>query len=183
MNLTSFENLTQAFFKYVPTQIGLSIVGAGIVLYKLTTSIKNREWYFPFLKSYIFIKWTLFLPQSSIIFNLCALGIKSCPMLRFIIKYIFDNSGAIERKEEKIANLDESLLRELAADDLEKEAKEAQKQLKKKTKAENKARQRIKAQKKEENRRTNGSVKTNEDEDDNLNVSSFANNNGKPKRK
>jgi hypothetical protein len=93
-----------------------------------------------------------------------------------------DNSGAIERKEEKIANLDESLLKELAADDLEREEKEAQKLLKNKSKAQNKARQRIKAQKKADNKKANGSA-TNDDEDDDLNVSSFAKSNGKPKRK
>ena len=91
--------------------------------------------------------------------------------------------GAIERKEEKIANLDESLLKELAADDLEREEREAQKLLKKKNKAENKVRQRIKAQKKAENKKMNESEATNDDDDDDLNVTSFAKANGKSKRK
>jgi len=90
-----------AYFKFVPLNIGLSLIGAGIVLYKATTGIKNR---------------------------------------------------AIEKKEEKIANLDENLLRELAADEMIKEERQKKAAAKKKNKADIKAKQRIAAQKKQETR-------------------------------
>jgi hypothetical protein len=67
--------------------------------------------------------------------------------------------GAIEKKEEKIANLDENLLRELAADEMIKEERQKKAAAKKKNKADIKARQRIAAQKKQETR-------TGRDEDD-----------------
>lgn len=88
-----------AYFKFVPLNIGLSLIGAGIVLYKATTGIKNR---------------------------------------------------AIEKKEEKIANLDENLLKELAADEMQQEERQMKAAAKKKNKAGIKARQRLAAQKKKE---------------------------------
>jgi len=54
---------------------------------------------------------------------------------------------AIERKEEKIASLDEDLLKELAADELLKKERQKQKEAKKQKKAGEKIRQRIAAEK------------------------------------
>lgn len=116
-----------AYFKYVPLNFGLSVIGAGIVIYKAKTSLKAR---------------------------------------------------AVEKKEEKIANLDESLLEELAADEINKEKQEKSRVAKKKLKAENKARQRIAAEKKKfKNKGKNGSNNkniSNDDEDnDEEDVSTF----------
>ena len=124
-------------------------------------------------------KGNVFLTNTNL--STCVLD-TSVPTLYLFFYGVCDNAGAIERKEEKIANLDESLLKELAADDLEREEKEAQKLLKKKNKADNKARQRIKAQKKAENKKAIANA-GNDDDDDDLNVSSFAKSNGKSKRK
>eukprot|EP01083_Nonionella_stella_P020253 56149_1 len=104
-----------AYFKYIPLNFGLSVIGAGIVIYKVTTSLKAR---------------------------------------------------AIEKKEEKIANLDESLLQELAADEINREQQEKQKAAKKKLKADNKARQRIAAEKKKsQNGKKSSSQEDNDDDD------------------
>mmetsp|Transcript_19453 Transcript_19453/g.24498 ORF Transcript_19453/g.24498 Transcript_19453/m.24498 type:complete len:156 (+) Transcript_19453:101-568(+) len=121
-----------AYFKYVPLNLGLSIIGAGIVIYKVTSSLKTR---------------------------------------------------AIEKKEEKIANLDESLLKELAADEINREKEEKQRAAKKKLKAENRARQRIAAEKK---KYSNGSKKQEEEEeenDDGEDISTFAQGNRRNKKR
>lgn len=70
----------------------------------------------------------------------------------------------IEKQEEKIAKLDDSFLKELAADELMKEEKEKQKAAKKKGKADAKAKQRIAATKKKE--RQQNQNQNDDDEDD-----------------
>lgn len=100
----------------VPLNIALSIIGAGIVLYKASSSIKAQ---------------------------------------------------AINKKEEKIANLDESFLQELAADDLLKEDQLKKAAAKKKSKAQSKATQRIAAQKKKEK------IVEQDDDDDDGDLSTF----------
>uniref|UniRef100_A0A7S2R948 Uncharacterized protein n=1 Tax=Eucampia antarctica TaxID=49252 RepID=A0A7S2R948_9STRA len=55
---------------------------------------------------------------------------------------------AIEKKEQKIANLDEALLKELAADEFEEEEKNTKKNVKKQNQKTEKARQRLAAGKK-----------------------------------
>jgi len=72
--------------------------------------------------------------------------ILSIGFLRLHIIYI-TGKGAIERKEEKIASLDEDLLKELAADELLKKERQEQKEAKKQKKAGEKIRQRIAAEK------------------------------------
>lgn len=119
-----------AYFKYVPLNLGLSIIGAGIVIYKAASSIKAR---------------------------------------------------AIEKKEFKIANLDEKFLQELAADELEKEKSDKQKAAKKKQKADNKVLQRIAAEKKKF--KTGGTTsKVEEEEEDDEDVSAFVKKNRNKKR-
>jgi hypothetical protein len=112
-----------AYFKYVPLHVGLSIIGTGIVFYKVTSSVKTR---------------------------------------------------AIERKEEKIANLDESLLKELAADEIEKSEREKQKAANKKAKAQTKALQRLAAEKKKAaSKKSNNNKKVNDDEEDAQDMATF----------
>jgi hypothetical protein len=74
---------------------------------------------------------------------------------------------AINKKEEKIANLDESFLQELAADDLLKEDQLKKAAAKKKSKAQSKATQRIVAQKKKEK------IVEQDDDDDDGDLSTF----------
>mmetsp|Transcript_8806 Transcript_8806/g.12934 ORF Transcript_8806/g.12934 Transcript_8806/m.12934 type:complete len:155 (+) Transcript_8806:166-630(+) len=106
-----------AYFILVPLNIGLSLIGAVIVIYRLTSGIKTR---------------------------------------------------AIDKKEEKIANLDENLLKELAADEMLQEEIAKKQAAKKKSKAGNKAKQRIAAQKKKEKSRnkSNGGGDDDDDDDD-----------------
>jgi len=115
-----------AYFKFVPLNIGLSLIGAGIVIYKTVSGIKSH---------------------------------------------------AVEKKEKKIANMDESFLEELAADELQKEKIEKKKELKKKQKAGNKAKSRIAAEKKKANKMNGGGGGNNrnedEDDDDDTDVSAF----------
>ena len=89
----------------------------------------------------------------------CYLTQKYCSRHRYLTDNLLIISGAIEKKEERIANLDENLLRELAADEMINEEREKKAAAKKKNKANIKAKQRIAAQKKQE-------TKTGRDEDD-----------------
>lgn len=82
-------------------------------------------------------------------------------------------SRAIEKKEEKIASLDESLLKELAADEVDEREKQAQKSAKKQKKADDKLRQRIKAEKKASAKKT-GNKAVDDDDDDVEDISTFA---------
>mmetsp|Transcript_17849 Transcript_17849/g.25234 ORF Transcript_17849/g.25234 Transcript_17849/m.25234 type:complete len:151 (-) Transcript_17849:519-971(-) len=84
---------------------------------------------------------------------------------------------AIEKKEEKIASLDEDLLKELAADDLMNEERNKQKATKKKKKADDKVRQRLAAEKKKYEQ-----SKDDEEDDDDADYGTFAKGkNGKKK--
>eukprot|EP00979_Chaetoceros_neogracilis_P005976 scaffold1174_cov281-Chaetoceros_neogracile.AAC.7 len=76
-------------------------------------------------------------------------------------KSTLQHPEAVNKKEEKIASLDDSFLQELAADDLRKEEHQKKSAAKKKSKAESKARQRIAAQNKKHK-----TVVQDEDEDD-----------------
>mmetsp|Transcript_16990 Transcript_16990/g.20750 ORF Transcript_16990/g.20750 Transcript_16990/m.20750 type:complete len:151 (+) Transcript_16990:98-550(+) len=116
-----------AYVKYLPLNLGLSVIGAGIVIYKVSSYLKTR---------------------------------------------------AIEKKEEKIANLDESLLEDLAADEINKEKEDKQKAAKKKVKEQNKVRQRIAAEKKKQ---INRGTAAKEDDDDNEDISTFVKAKGKKK--
>eukprot|EP01083_Nonionella_stella_P043195 116556_1 len=122
-----------AYFKFVPLNIGLSLIGAGIVIYKTVSGIKSH---------------------------------------------------AIEKKEKKIANMDESFLEELAADELQKEKSDKKKEAKKKQKAGNKAKSRIAAEKKKANRDKNGGNRNNDedDDDDDTDVSAFVTRKSNKKR-
>lgn len=88
--------------------------------------------------------------------------------------------GAVEKKEEKIANLDENFLKELAADELAKEEQQKKAAEKKKQKAKSKAVQRIAAQKKKDKKEaaTAGA----DDDDDDTDLSTFVNKNRKTKK-
>ena len=108
-----------AFFKFVPLNIGLSIIGLGALAYKITSSLRAR---------------------------------------------------AVEKKEQKIASLDEGLLKELAADELKQREKEAQKLAKKQRKNDDKVRLRLKAEKKAGTNQASHDDDDEEDED----VSTFA---------
>lgn len=88
--------------------------------------------------------------------------------------------GAIEKKEEKIANLDESFMQELAADEINKERQEKQKAAKRKAKAGNKALQRIAAEKKKFTTKQNDQVEEEEEEED---ISTFAKSNRGTKKR
>lgn len=109
----------------IPLHIGLSIIGALIVMYKIYSSIKTRK---------------------------------------------------IEKQEEKIAKMDDSFLKELAADELMKEEKQKEKATKKKDKAEAKAKQRIAANKKKERQQMQIN---NDDDDDEADYSAFLKGNKK----
>jgi preprotein translocase subunit SecF len=76
----------------------------------------------------------------------------------------------IEKQEEKIAKLDDSFLKELAADELMKEEKEKQKAAKKKVKADAKAKQRIAATKKKEKQQNQNQ---NDDDEDDADYAAF----------
>lgn len=88
--------------------------------------------------------------------------------------------GAVEKKEEKIANLDENFLKELAADELAKEEQQKKAAEKKKQKAKSKAAQRIAAQKKKDKKEaaTAGA----DDDDDDTDLSTFVNKSRKTKK-
>jgi len=58
------------------------------------------------------------------------------------------HAGAIQKKEEKIAAMDEDFLKDLAADEISKQAREEQKLAKKSKKVDEKVRQRLAAEKK-----------------------------------
>lgn len=76
----------------------------------------------------------------------------------------------IEKQEEKIAKLDDSFLKELAADELMKEERERQKAAKKKVKADTKAKQRIAATKKKEKQQN---PNQNDDDEDDTDYTAF----------
>mmetsp|Transcript_5289 Transcript_5289/g.5050 ORF Transcript_5289/g.5050 Transcript_5289/m.5050 type:complete len:160 (-) Transcript_5289:135-614(-) len=124
-----------AYFKFVPLNIGLSLIGAGIVIYKTVTGIKSH---------------------------------------------------AVDKKEKKIANMDESFLEELAADELQKEKTDKKKEAKKKQKAGNKAKSRIAAEKKKAKAKANknggGNRNEEEDDDDDTDVSTFVTRKSNKKR-
>ena len=91
--------------------------------------------------------------------------------------------GAIEKKEEKIANLDEKFLQELAADELAKEKLDKQRAAKKKQKADNKVLQRIAAEKKKYKNGNKSKGDENDEDDEDEDVSAFVKKNRGSKKR
>ena len=93
---------------------------------------------------------------------------------------ILFKTGAVEKKEEKIANLDENFLKELAADEMAKEEQQKKAAERKKQKAKSKATQRIAAQKKKDKK--DAATAGADDDDDDTDLSTFVNKNRKTKK-
>jgi hypothetical protein len=86
--------------------------------------------------------------------------------LQLISRFDGLHLGAIQRKEEKIAAMDDDVLQDLAADELAKQVKEEQKAAKKIRKEQEKVKQRIVANKKAARKGGPSSTEEEEEEED-----------------